>query len=677
VRAKTRSLLGPFQRVLVLVGLALMLPTVVSLLLEFSLALRQERQDLEAVALARAEQISALVDSRLQADLAALRVGSTSRSFQIADYATSYERAQEMVALNPGWKALILSDPAARRELWDTSQPLGKPLKADPAPGLRSGDLEAPVIGDVHRAGRDCPCVTIDTSIARPAGPLGLTLVLDPKVFQDILAPNAPAGGVSAITDRKGNFVARSLDYDARVGTPGTRYVREAVRAGGSGLYKGVTYEGLKNYTAYYTSPVTGWSVHVAADAAAFDRPALLTNGLRIGGVLLVLLLSAGLVALALNELAVRRRDEEHLRQAQKLEALGRLTGGVAHDFNNLLTVIIGGLEMLRPRLSDPRSERLAGNALEAARRGAKLTGQLLAFSRSQKLEIGPVDLAALLAGMDDLLRQSVGPSVALSIQVDETARWVMNDANQLETAILNLAINARDAMPTGGALSISARPTESAPDFVEVEVADTGVGMPKEVADRALEPFFTTKPPDKGTGLGLAQVFGAVKQAGGSLVIDSEPGLGTTIRLLLPRAADPGAAVRPHGALPPGDPAHGEHILVVDDDPGVRAVICETLRNAGYDVAEAGSAAAGLAAIAVRPPDLLVTDFLMPDINGAEFVRAARERRPGLRALIVSGYADSELVAEARADAPLLRKPFERSTLLAAIARALGGPAA
>jgi CheY-like chemotaxis protein len=329
---------------------------------------------------------------------------------------------------------------------------------------------------------------------------------------------------------------------------------------------------------------------------------------------------------------------------------------------------------MLRPRLDDARSERLAGNALEAARRGAKLTGQLLAFSRSQKLEIGAVDLAALLAGMDDLLRQSVGPLVDIAIQVDDDARWVMNDANQLETAILNLAINARDAMPAGGALTISARRPASASGFVQVDVADTGVGMSREVADRALEPFFTTKPPDKGTGLGLAQVFGAVQQAGGSIVIDSEPGRGTTVRLLLPRAADPGAAVRPRPGGAPAAAGKGEYILVVDDDPGVRAVVAETLRGAGYEVTEAGSAAEGLAAIEARAPDLLVTDFLMPEVNGAELVRAARRRSPGLRALIISGYADSERVAEARADAPLLRKPFEQPALLAAIARALGG---
>jgi CheY-like chemotaxis protein len=366
----------------------------------------------------------------------------------------------------------------------------------------------------------------------------------------------------------------------------------------------------------------------------------------------------------------MRRREEESLRQTQKLEALGRLTGGVAHDFNNLLTVIIGALDMLMTRVDEPRAQRLAERALEAARRGARLTGQLLTFSRSQRLRVSSVDVAGLIENMDDLLRQSAGPTTRLQVRIGERPLFASTDASQLEFAILNLVLNARDAMPDGGDLIVEAGPGPAA-DLVLISVTDTGHGMERSVVERALEPFFSTKAPDKGTGLGLAQVYGAVRQSGGDIAIDSAPGRGTTVRLILPRGAPIPAKVE---APPVAATARtGATVLVVDDEADVRAVMAEALSSAGYLVAEAAGGQTALELLKSRPLDLLVTDFAMPGMNGADLALAARRLRSGQKILIVSGYADTQAIVSANLHAALIVKPVDVQALRKAVADALG----
>ncbi|MEO7177795.1 MAG: PAS domain-containing protein [Allosphingosinicella sp.] len=378
------------------------------------------------------------------------------------------------------------------------------------------------------------------------------------------------------------------------------------------------------------------------------------------------------------SEVGERLRAEEALRQAQKMEAVGQLTGGIAHDFNNLLTPIMGGLEMIASRVEDARLKRIAETALESTRRGAKLTGQLLAFSRIQRINMGPVAVNEVIEAMQRLLRHTIGGGVRIETRLDPRTGHGTCDANQLENAILNLAINARDAMPDGGTLTIftdrvmlDEEPDHPAGEFVRITVADTGQGMPADVLGRAVEPFFSTKPLGKGTGLGLAQVYGIAQQAGGTLRIDSEVGKGTSVDILLPSAvASVQEAEDPGGRTPaPSRSAAGARVLIVDDDDDVRAFLADSLEGFGCSVMAAASGDRALETLRESRPDLALIDYAMPGMNGAEVARAARDLHPGLPIVFVTGYAESEQLESALGgNVPVLRKPFTLAELAAAV---------
>jgi signal transduction histidine kinase len=373
------------------------------------------------------------------------------------------------------------------------------------------------------------------------------------------------------------------------------------------------------------------------------------------------------------QEIAQREKAEAALLQAQKMEAVGQLTGGLAHDFNNLLTAVVGNLDLIRTRSTEPRIARMAENAFKAAERGSKLTAQLLAFSRTQKLATEAVNLNQLIKGMYELLNQSLGANVRIETKLDPSAPAVIADANQLEVGILNLAINARDAMPDGGMLTIATSVEESNDRIIVLSVSDTGTGMPPDVIARAFDPFFTTKPPGKGTGLGLSQVYGIVRQMGGDIDIESKVGEGTSVRLLL-RRSDPvnNVADENERHLQNG---HFERILVVDDDHDVRAIMVSFLSDIGYLVHEADHGAAALALQERVKPQLMIIDFAMPGTNGADIVKAARAIQPSLSILFVSGYADSGALEAAVGSAPFLRKPFRPAELASAVRAALDRP--
>ena len=381
-------------------------------------------------------------------------------------------------------------------------------------------------------------------------------------------------------------------------------------------------------------------------------------------------------------EVGERLRAEEALRQAQKMEAVGQLTGGIAHDFNNLLTPIMGGLELLAARVEDARMKRVADTALESARRGAKLTGQLLAFSRIQRISMAPVAVNDVIEKMQTLLRHSIGRSIVIETDLAPDAGYGLCDANQLENAVLNLAINGRDAMPDGGTLTISTARLDltdeadhRAGTFVRIRVSDTGAGMPPDVAARATEPFFSTKPLGKGTGLGLAQVYGIAQQAGGTLRIASEVGRGTDVDILIPGMEAPDAASS-EGAAAAGvaAPAARARVLVVDDDDDVRAFLIASLEGLGHEVVAAENGEEGLARLRERRPDLALIDYAMPNMHGAEVARAAREIAPDLPIVFVTGYAESEqLEAALGSEVPVLRKPFTLAELAAAVAENVG----
>jgi len=390
------------------------------------------------------------------------------------------------------------------------------------------------------------------------------------------------------------------------------------------------------------------------------------------------------------REIGERERAEDALRLSQRLEAVGQLTSGVAHDFNNLLTVIAGNIEFLERAVSDDRSKRRLAMIKGAAQRGANLTAQLLAFSRRQRLEPTPVGLNQTVASMRDLLQSSIGGAVRIETAL-QTDLWpALVDATQIELVILNLAINARDAMAVGGTLAIETanvmvtgpqtRPEHPQPgEYVMVSVSDTGTGMKPEVLSRVFEPFFTTKEVGKGSGLGLAQVFGFVKQSGGGIRIDTVLGEGTSIKVYLPRVRDDGA-VTPV-ASPPVDcaishpPGSKPVVLVVDDDGDVREVTTTRLAEAGYVVREAASGLQALASLDADPcVDLVVLDFAMPGMNGAEAAIEIHKRWPATPVLFVTGYADTTALMRAGAVGAdgFVQKPFRDGELERKVAAAL-----
>ena len=389
------------------------------------------------------------------------------------------------------------------------------------------------------------------------------------------------------------------------------------------------------------------------------------------------------------QEMASREQAEAALRQSQKMEAVGQLTGGIAHDFNNMMTGVLGGLDMVRRRIAAGRLEgldRFVDASAVSAQRAARLTARLLAFSRRQSLDPRPVAVDALAASLEELLRGTLGENIALEIVPGDAVPDAVVDANQLESAILNLAINARDAMPEGGALTIETalqRLNSGAaallPDvppglYVVLSVSDTGVGMPPEVLERVFEPFFTTKPVGQGTGLGLSMVYGFARQSGGQVRIHSTPGFGTSVRLYLPAAV---ASVEPSPGPAPAEPGSGggRTVLVVEDDASVRLLVLEVLREFGYVAIETTDALGAMPVLAsARPLDLLVSDVGLPGMNGRQLAELARQHRPGLPVLFITGYAENAAIRAGflGTGMSMVMKPFTLDALAAKIATML-----
>jgi signal transduction histidine kinase/CheY-like chemotaxis protein len=395
------------------------------------------------------------------------------------------------------------------------------------------------------------------------------------------------------------------------------------------------------------------------------------------------------------NALEGREVAEGQMRQMQKLQAVGQLTGGIAHDFNNMLSVIIGSLELARRRLrADPdRAEANIANALEGAERAAGLTSRLLAFSRQQALAPNPLDPNKLVGGMSEMLRRTVGEQINVET-VLAGGVWRANaDAAQLESAILNLCVNARDAMPDGGRLTLetsnayldddyAASHEEVAPgQYVLISVSDTGVGMPAEVIQRAFEPFYTTKGVGRGTGLGLSQVFGFVKQSGGHVKIYSEVGDGTTIKIYLPRwVGETRDVERPARALATLAARDHEILLVVEDDEKVRHVTVDTLRELGYTVVQAASGDDALQQLAMQPQiDVMITDIIMPGMTGRALADRAQAERPEMKVLFMTGYSRNAVVHNGVLDAGVafLQKPFTAEQLALKVRQVLDGEGA
>jgi PAS domain S-box-containing protein len=374
------------------------------------------------------------------------------------------------------------------------------------------------------------------------------------------------------------------------------------------------------------------------------------------------------------RDMTERRAVEEQLYQAQKMESVGQLTNGIAHDFNNILAAIIPNLELSHTHVKEERVRQYLDNAMHAAEQGAKLTKQLLGFSRRNNVDAEPVDIDQLISRACAMLPRTIGPNITIERVLDGEVWHAVTDRGSLELAVLNLAINARDSMPSGGTLTIRtsnlARRNGKLPpdvdpgDYVVISVTDTGTGMSEQVRSQAFEPFFTTKEPGKGTGLGLSMVYGVAKQSGGTVVIDSEIGTGTTVRIYLPRArysSTTSGEEQGEGETGAGAPSR---ILVVDDDSDVRSVISTLVRTFGHEAIEAASGQAALDLLERdRQFDLLIIDFSMPIIHGMELATRARQRIPGVQTLFVTGDSGASGDYE-MTEAEILKKPFRQTDL-------------
>lgn len=661
------------RRIIPTLGLAVLIPMIIFLSLQFGFSYRAERSEVEAATLERARRMMSNVDTNLERSLATLRVLMTIRSIRSRDWEEANGRSRKIAALNPDWKSIRIWDLDASRELVNTARNFAPPRPLHPE---SLGHL--PVTSAITVGGIDsrCNCIHLIATVTDRGARFMIIVNLNAADFQRLLLAQAPKDGVTAIVDRRGYFIARTKNYAERLGKPATHFVRDAIKTADSGVYSGTTYEGLNNYTAFATSPISGWSTHVAVSSSVIDGPQRVWRIAVLVAGLLTSLLAIGLLWLGLRMLRAQRLADERLEQAQRLEAIGKLTGGIAHDFNNMLAVIIGSLDIAKRRLSagNPDIGRYVDNAQEGARRAAELTRRMLAFSRRQALEPVTIDANVLIERMRDLLDRTLDANILVDCRLGNEVWFVHVDPGQLENALLNLAVNARDAMPDGGVLTIL---TENVPgagqsgDQVRIAIRDTGTGMTAEVKAKAFEPFFSTKDVGKGTGLGLSQIYGFAQQSGGKAEIESAPGQGTTVSLLLPRAmserpAD--IAAPPTREVAMGRPE--DAILVVEDDEQVRKTNVQALKDLGYTVEEAADGEQALEQLR-RPAaiDLLFTDILMPGISGRELATAARAINPNLRILFTTGYERDDPEAP---DGEVLRKPYSFAQLATAVRDAL-----
>jgi len=467
-------------------------------------------------------------------------------------------------------------------------------------------------------------------------------------------------------------------------------FTSQIAQAPEKGAYSGVsTYDGEPRRVAYRR--LANYPLYVLTSVS---EAAVRADWLAFLGTHMIFGVPASLLLIAISWLALRRtralyaemyareRVEGALRQAQRLEVIGQLTGGIAHDFNNLLMVVMGGADRLRRDLTEPKQIKTLDMITAAAKRGENLIRHLLTFARRQAITPATIDVARFLGQMEDVLRGSIKGDITLTVLPPQQPCFARVDAGELELALLNLAVNARDAMPNGGRLTLSAAPTVLSGDpkfdgltgdFVAFRVIDSGEGMPPEVLARVFEPFFTTKPPGQGTGLGLSQVYGFAKQSGGAVIIDSAPSLGTTITLVIPRVSQGAAAA----ALPAGDDkvavaqpqALKAKVLLVEDSEEVAQVSREYLERLGHSVVTVTNGVDALAALSnVRGIDIVLSDIVMPgEMDGLDVARSMRSLFPGIPIILVTGYSASANAAR-REGFEVLRKPYNVSRIAKAI---------
>lgn len=525
-----------FRRTLAALAVAATLPTIVLSAVQVTLALNDERRTTEREMIDRARRISLMVDAEVQSDVTGLRALATAQSLAEGRFSDFSERARSALSLEPSWRVIHVVDARSGRTL--------SSIAADAQSAV--GALESPPPSvDPRRAhpvlSEDGRLLFVSVAPQPHAGPPRyiVTLGKDTLVFQRTLQANASPGELAALVMADGRFLGRTINYEQRRGRFATSHLREAIARGESGVYRGVTLEGMSNYTAFWKSPATRISAHIATPSWSIDQSRIGSALIAIGASFAALAIAVALSWLVLRELAERRAVDTALAQAQKMEAVGRMSGGLAHDFANIVAAFGAGLRLLsrEPGLSE-RGKTVLGELEGAVDRALALSRRLLDFARVQDVALETVDVPSALKTIEDLVRHTVGPGIEVRYDIAAEAGAALTNAHEFEMAVLNLAANARDAMPGGGLLTISAAPSQTKRPMIDISVTDTGEGMSDEVRQRALEPFFTTKPAGQGTGLGLAQVVSLARRSKGDVEIESAPGAGTRVVLRLPRAS-------------------------------------------------------------------------------------------------------------------------------------------
>lgn len=576
--------------------------------------------------------------------------------------------ATRVLAQQPVWRSLSVANSLGSRLIDIPAAIAGRPHGPvlDFPSFRRAVQRRRSQIGAVMRGPRRTLAFAIRVPIIRDERLTGIVSAIVPSnsLRTFLRFEPLPPGWRAVVIDGSGIVIAKTDPQGPVVGQKGTASALQARLTGRPTPYSFIRTSGEKAVGVYAPVAGTPWTVHVSAPASLYSGPLRRALALAVGATAICLVLFLLIGRLLLQELRQNRRKEAAAVQVHRMEALGRLTGGVAHDLNNLLTPILGGLDLLRRRVSeDARSLRHVELASASAERARLLVARLLSFSRRQTLAAEDVELGALLTGLSDLLERSLTPAIELRLQPGEKSVFAHVDVAQLELAILNLAINARDAMAEGGEITIEAREAvrseiQTLPPgpYVTVAVQDTGSGMDEETLRHATDPFFTTKTSDRGTGLGLSMVEGFAAQSGGALLLKSTKGRGTYASIVLPAGS-----ARTNRAI--ANPVQGieqssGHVLLVDDDDAVRDSTAAMLQEVGFEVTVAHDVNAALALIDNGAFDVVITDFLMPGRSGAELIQELEVKRPDLPILVITGY----MGAEDRLPEMIvrLRKPFK-----------------
>ena len=509
-------------------AMAILLPTAIFASVFVALSASSDQRVARERAVLAAQQIMRDADQEISRSAISLQILATASSLKSSDWNAFRARSLQISRLNRDWKAVHLVDLKNNRVLFSTTERAEILVPEALERSLVTGGV---VFDGIHRRPGHCTCILFGQKLNNSFGDLALMVEMSPARIQSVVLARTPKGAVSAVVDRDGNFIGRSVDFAARLGTPATKYVRNAVQSGGEGFYWGRTYEGLENYTAFTTSNLTGWSSYMAVSSDLIAGPQR-QRWLAISIATVISLISAALLALYISHAQARRAEAEaRLLEAQRMESLGRLTGGVAHDFNNMLAIITGGIELALLKIpDDPSLRRYLVAAAEGARRANDLTRRMLAYARRQRLKPAVLNPKELVEEIATLLDRTLGDDIEVSWSVDDDIWLIEADRSELENAILNLATNAKDALPSGGKIIISAHnlaadhgTKKRHADCLQICVKDTGEGIPAGEIDRVTEPFYSSKPAGRGTGLGLSQVAGFVRQSGGDIEISSE----------------------------------------------------------------------------------------------------------------------------------------------------------